>query len=156
MRVRTFAGLVSVVTLTAFGIGSTAVGAGTRSGTEHFVSTSSSATANTATLQAFGPISGVGTRTQIDAHHDRFSFKNGSFIATHNASSDLQSNDRKNCVFVETEQGRYELSQGTGAYKNVHGNGTYNYQAIGQGCSQTKPPQQFSVVLFAAGPLSVG
>ena len=39
MRVRTMAGLVSVVACTAFGIGSTAVGAHTRSGTEHFVVT---------------------------------------------------------------------------------------------------------------------
>ncbi len=156
MRVRTIVGAASVIAATAFAVGSAPVSAGTRTGTEHFVSTSSSATSNRKPVQAFGPISGVGTDIQLGNNHDRFEFSNGSFIVTHHGSSDLHSVDRKNCVFVQTEQGRYELGQGTGAFKNLHGNGTYDYQVIGQGCAQTGPPQQFSVVIEAAGPLTLG
>ena len=158
MRGRTIAGLTSVLALTVFGVGSAAVGAGagTRSGTEHFVSTSQSINSNTSVVQAFGPISGTGKDVQLNNNHDRFTFKNGSFIVTHHASSDLQSQDRKNCVFVQTEQGRYQIGQGTGAYKNVHGNGVYNFQVIGQGCDQNKPPAEGSIVIMAAGPITLG
>jgi hypothetical protein len=107
-------------------------------------------------VQAFGPISGAGVDHVLSNNHDRFSFKNGSFIVIHHPSSDLQSNDRKNCVFEQTEQGRYEIGQGTGAYRNVHGNGVYNVQVLGQGCVQNKPPTQFSVVILASGPITLG
>jgi len=44
----------------------------------------------------------------------------------------------------ESTESWAELGQGTGAFQNVHGNGAYKLQVIGQGCDEHEPPQQFN------------
>jgi hypothetical protein len=155
MRVRTIAGLASVAALAAFGIGSTVVGANTSAGEEHVVISAASATAPQ-TIQMFGPITGTGIDRTVTDNQDKATFKNGTFLIDHFKTSSTHNNDAKNCVFDYLEQGRYTVHGGTGAYKNVHGKGTYNLEVLGQGCDEKKPPKEFSIVVHAAGPLSVG
>jgi hypothetical protein len=111
------AGAAAVATVWA----GTAVGA---SGAQRF---SISATDNTGTVYASGPVSGTGTDKAIDQNTDKFTFAGGKVWVSHHATSQTGGNiDPRTCAGRFSEKGTYTLVSGTGMYRGVSGSGTYS------------------------------
>lgn len=123
---------------------------------EHILAVSSDPSNNaTPIIIATGPIHAKGTDIVLSNTRDRFKFPNGSLFIRHhvNKKSIKDSNDPVTCTFRHRERGTYRVTGGSGAYANARGHGHYSVRVLGVGCSQNQPPEFFSVVIRAAGPL---
>ena len=125
-------------------------------GTERFVDVQTSATASTFPVAATGPIHALGKDTVLGNNKDKFAFPKGALIVQHTRTAGTSTFDKVTCLNTFTEQGTYKVLSGTGAYVHVSGHGTYSVTGYAIGCSQKKPPSTFSLVIKAAGPLSLG
>jgi hypothetical protein len=104
---------------------------------------------------ATGPIHARGKDVVVSSHRDRFVFPNGAVKIFHTATKNHQTFDKTTCYGTFTERGTYRVTGGTGAYRGASGHGTYTVHAAFVGCSQTKPPSIFQLVLKAKGPLHI-
>ena len=102
---------------------------------------------------AFGPIHARGTDDQISDTKDKFVFPKGSVTVVHHAKHASDSYDPVTCYGTQNENGTYRVFDGTGAYAHAHGYGTYTLKIFFVGCSQTQPPDVFSLRVSASGPL---
>ena len=125
------------------------------SGTEHILEVQTSATATTAPIAASGPIHAHGTDFQLQNNKDRFAFPKGDLFITHSRTSGSQTFDKVTCAGKFTENGIYKVTGGDKAYAGASGHGTYSLVAYFFGCNPKQPPQVFSLVLQAAGPLNL-
>ena len=107
-------------------------------------------------IAAKGPIHARGTDVVIGNFKDRFKFPDGNVIITHkpDKGSSADSFDPVTCLFTFTEQGTWKAVNGTRAYNDVKGHGTYRVLGQGFGCNQNKPPKVFILRIVAKGPLS--
>jgi hypothetical protein len=107
-------------------------------------------------IAANGPIHAHGTDVVISDVKDRFKFPAGNVIIKHkpDKGSSTESFDPVTCMFTFTEHGTWKAINGTRAYNDVHGNGTYRVLGQGFGCNQNKPPKVFILRIVAKGPLS--
>jgi hypothetical protein len=106
-------------------------------------------------IAATGPIHARGTDVVIGDFKDRFEFPDGNLIIRHKPKGlSNESFDPITCLFTFRERGTWKAVNGTGAYTQVQGNGTYRVLGQGVGCDQNKPPEVFILRIVAKGPLS--
>lgn len=125
------------------------------SGNETFTVTQTSATGPQRVF-ATGPISGVGVDIEVSDTEDQFFFPAGSVTVDHEPTTSSDSYDPTTCIFRYTESGTYVIVGGAGAYANVSGSGTYKVTVAGRGCDPYAPPNPFTLVVWARGPISLG
>jgi hypothetical protein len=81
-------------------------------------------------------------------------FPNGNLIVRHSrVGKAFDSFDATTCYGRHRERGTYRIVRGTGAYTGAHGRGIYQLHVHFVGCSQSKPPKIFMLVINASGPL---
>jgi hypothetical protein len=128
------------------------------SGTEHFQLVTTSATASTGRVIAYG----VFTAPAVDHMGnsvDRFVFRNGSFKVRHSPGKGPQSFNPKTCLMTISQHGTYKITGGTGRYARISGHGNYHFTLLliaarSKGkCSQSKPPVAFQQIIMASGPV---
>jgi hypothetical protein len=130
------------------------------SGTEHFQLMSTSATATTAPVIAYGVFTGVAvdhTGNKVDT----FVFSNGTFKVRHTPAKhgSRQHFNPRTCLFQLSQHGTYKLLSGTGKYAGITGHGTYQLTILFIGaksngkCSQSLPPLAFQQQIKAVGPV---
>jgi hypothetical protein len=120
---------------------------------ERFVALQTDPNASGPTVVATGPIHARGTDTVVDDTHDVFTFPAGSINVVHHPKKSHESFDPTTCYGHFTERGTYRVSGGTGAYDDARGRGTYRVEVNTVGCDQNAPPEIFSLVIRASGPL---
>src|ERR1700722_4774773 len=110
------------------------------SGTEHFQLVTTSATASTGRVIAYG----VFTAPAVDHMGnsvDRFVFRNGSFKVKHSPGKGPQSFNPKTCLMTISGHGNYHFT-------------LLLIAARSKGkCSQSKPPVAFEQIIMASGPV---
>jgi hypothetical protein len=107
-------------------------------------------------IAATGPIHARGTDVVIDDFHDRFKFPAGNVVIKHKParSGSSESFDPVTCLFTFIEHGTWKTVNGTGAYADVQGSGTYRVLAQGFGCDENRPPKVFILRIVGKGSLS--
>jgi hypothetical protein len=151
VKLRAMLCLGAIVAVGAMGTGV----AGASQPTEYFTAVQTSID-GPQTVTAAGPIAATGTDTQIGAHRDNFVFPAGTLTIRHEPQTTSQKFDGRTCVGTFTETGTYVIARGTGAYKHVTGSGHYKVNGIFQGCDPTAPPQTFTIIIQAHGPIFLG
>jgi hypothetical protein len=105
------------------------------SGTEHFQAITSSTTANTQPVIAWGVFAAGGVdhenNSSAATSTDLFTFPGGSFKVTHTTKSMSQSVNSSTCFAEFGGKGTYKLSGGTGKYKGISGSGKFTFTDIG-------------------------
>ena len=99
------------------------------SGTEHFQLVTTSATASTGRVIAYG----VFTAPAVDHMGnsvDRFVFRNGSFKVRHSPGKGPQSFNPKTCLMTISQHGTYKIFGGTGRYARISGHGNYHFTLL--------------------------
>jgi hypothetical protein len=146
--------LISATALVVGGLAPSAIGSTTStSGTEHFLILSTSETGDSAVVGT-GPIHARGTDVAVTEHRDRFVFPDGVLRIHHVATSHRESFDPVTCLGRFSESGTYTVLDGTKAYANATGSGTYHVRGYFLGCTEGDPSNVVSVVITASGPLS--
>jgi hypothetical protein len=173
-RVRVFAFAVTAAAAVAAVIG-LAVPAGaspvaTRpaavSGTEHFQAVTSSATATTQVVIAWGPFAAGGVDHESSSNAatstDLFTFPGGSFKVTHTTKSMSQSINSKTCFAEFGAKGTYKIHSGTGKYKGISGSGKFVVTDIGiaprtkaGACNFNANPTSTEEIISASGPVKL-
>jgi hypothetical protein len=128
---------------------------GKHQGVEHFVLLQTDPNAAGPIAIASGPIHARGTDIVINDNNDVFKFPAGTVRVHHVAKHSHSTFDKVTCYGTQTETGTYRISSGTGAYDDAHGHGTYSVSVHAVGCDQNAPPEIFSLVVRASGPLHI-
>ena len=128
-------------------------------GTENFQLMSTSATATTSSVIAFGVFTGAAVNHQVSSNVDVFVFANGTIRVHHSNGTGPQSVNPKTCLLTVNQRGTYRITGGTGKYAGIRGHGHYRLSILAVGarsggaCSQSKPPLAFHQVINASGPV---
>jgi hypothetical protein len=85
-----------------------------------------------------------------------FIFPNGTLTVLHQTGHASDTFDPVTCYGTHTETGTFRVVDGTRAYDDARGHGTYSQTVTFVGCSQTAPPQVFQLRVDASGPLAFG
>jgi hypothetical protein len=131
------------------------------SGTEHVQLMTTSATAKTSSVIAYGVFTAGGSQTSTSNTTATVTFPNGTFKITHSKGAGTQHFDPKTCLLQINLKGTYTLGSGTGAYANLSGSGNYQLSILAIGaksggkCSTTLPPSSFQQVIKASGAVSL-
>jgi hypothetical protein len=128
------------------------------SGTEHFQLMSTSATATTAQVIAYGVFTGAAT-DQMGNKVDKFVFSNGTFKVRHVPAKHgtRQHFNPRTCLFTLSQHGTFKTLSGTGKYAGITGHGTYQLSILfiaarsSGKCSQSLPPVAFQEQIKAVG-----
>jgi hypothetical protein len=150
------AGVVLAVPAGASPLAPTAV-----SGAEHFQAMTTSATANTQGVIAWGAFTAAGVDHENSSNAatstDLFTFPGGSFKVTHTTKS-MAGGFTKSCFASFTGKGTFKLSGGTGKYKGISGSGTFTFTDIGiapktkkGACNENANPIANQQVIAASG-----
>ena len=134
------------------------------SGTEHFQAVSSSATALTQPVIAWGPFAAGGVdhenNSSAATSTDLFTFPGGSFKVTHTTKSMSQTANTKTCFFEFGGKGTYKLSGGTGKYKGISGSGKFTLTVLAiaaktktGACNMNANPVAQQQIISASGPV---
>jgi hypothetical protein len=131
------------------------------SGTEHFQLMTTSATAKTSSIIAYGVFTAGGTDTRTSNTTSTETFPDGTFVITHSKGTGTQHFNPRTCLLTVNVKGTYSVGGGTGAYEDISGSGTYQVSILAVGaksggvCSKTLPPTSFQQVIRASGPVSL-
>jgi len=117
------------------------------SGTEHFQSMSTSVTARTGQVIAYGPFTAVGTAPIGPQRVGKAVFPSGTITISHQRGKGggVHVNPRT-CLVRIAETGTCKILRGTGAYAGITGHGTYRLSLVqvaarvSGACSQKAPP----------------
>jgi hypothetical protein len=130
------------------------------SGTENFQLMTTSATATTIPVIAYGVFTASGV-DHTGSKVDTLVFANGSFKINHsNVPTKIKFN-KTTCLLQGSGTGKVTLFAGTGAYKGISGTpaATISVLAIAARsngkCSQTKPPLAFQQLIKASGKVTL-
>jgi hypothetical protein len=143
------------------GIAAASTHSGGGSGIEHFQLMTTSATATTSSVIAYGVFTGAAVDHQISNNVDRFVFPNGNIRVHHSNGKGPQTFNPKTCLLTINQHGTYLITHGTGKFAGISGHGTYHLSILAVGarshgkCSQSKPPVAFHQVINASGPVSL-
>jgi hypothetical protein len=155
MRIRHVVATIGIAAVAALGF---AAPAGATTGTEHLklLSNDPSETAQPIVI-ANGPVHARGTDVAVSPSIDRFVFPAGNLKIHHKiaAGTSKDTFDPVTCYGTHTEQGTFEVTKGTGAYKGASGSGTYRLKVVVVGCDPNAEPDFFSLEINAVGTLSV-
>jgi hypothetical protein len=131
------------------------------SGTENFQVMTTSATAATIPVIAYGVFTLPGvdhTGTNVDT----VVFTNGSFKINHSKVPTKQSLNKKTCLLTITGKGKVTLFGGTGAYKGISGTPLATLSILGIAarsstgkCTLKKPPVAFQQLIKASGRITL-
>jgi hypothetical protein len=130
------------------------------SGTENFQLMTTSATATTYPVIAYGVFTAAGV-DHSGSKVDTLVFPNGSFKINHSKVPVKQKFNPKTCLLQATGTGKVTISGGTGAYKGISGTpvATLSVLAIAASskgkCSMTKPPVAFQEIIKASGTVTL-
>jgi hypothetical protein len=135
------AGAVAAAVATAVGLavpaGASALAARPTavSGAEHFQAMTTSATATTQGVIAWGAVTAAGidheSSSNAPTSTDLFTFPGGSFKVTHTTKSMTQNVNTKTCFASFGGKGTIKVSGGTGKYRGISGSGTFTFSDIG-------------------------
>jgi len=132
------------------------------SGTEHFQAMTTSGTATTQGVIAWGVFTAPGVDHQTSGTADTFVFPGGSVKLTHTNGTGPVSQNPKTCLLTGTIHGTYKLTAGTGAFKGISGHGTYVATILGifpktkkGACSQSAAPVAWQQEISASGPVTL-
>jgi hypothetical protein len=147
------AAVAAVGVLAATATGVTVASAAGSTPTEHVTFLSTHANGSPVVI-AQGPVHARGKDITVSQHKDRLVFPNGNLIVRHSrVGKAFDSFDATTCYGRHRERGTYRIVRGTGAYTGAHGRGIYQLHVHFVGCSQSKPPKIFMLVINASGPL---
>jgi hypothetical protein len=130
-------------------------------GTEHFQLMTTSATATTSSVIAYGVFTGAAVDHQVSSSVDKFVFPGGTIRVRHSAGHGPQSVNPKTCLLTVDQHGTYRIIGATGKFAGISGHGTYRLSILAIGarsggkCSQSKPPVAYHQVINASGPVSL-
>jgi hypothetical protein len=130
------------------------------SGTEHFQSVSTSATATRQGVIAFGVFTAPGV-DHFGTLTDTFVFPAGTFKLRHSKGTGTPKLNPKTCLFTLSVHGPYKIFGGTGEYAGIRGRGTGQLSVLailarsGGKCSGTKPPVAYQRILKLSGPVTL-
>ena len=130
------------------------------SGTENFQLMTTSATATTIPVIAYGVFTAAGV-DHTGSKVDTLVFPNGSFKVNHSKVPVKIKVNPKTCLLQGSGTGKITLSGGTGAYKGISGTpvATVSVLAIAASskgkCSMTKPPVAFQQLIKASGKVTL-
>ena len=155
MRIRHVVAALGLAAVATLGF---AAPAGAATGTEHFklLSNDPSETAQPIVL-ATGLVHARGTDVQVSGSIDRFVFPAGNLKVHHKVTAGTSKDrfDPVTCYGTHTEQGTFDVTKGTGAYKGASGSGTYRLKVQFIGCDPTAEPDFFSLEINAVGTLTI-
>jgi hypothetical protein len=143
------------------GIAAASTNSGGASGIEHFQLMTTSATATTSSVIAYGVFTGAAVDHEVSNNVDRFVFSNGTIRVHHSNGKGPQTFNPKTCLLTINQHGTYLITHGTGKFAGITGHGVYHLSILAIGarshgkCSQTKPPVAFHQVINASGPVSL-
>ena len=143
------------------GVAAAGTHSGGMSGIQHFQLMSTSATATTSSVIAYGVFTGAAVDHMVSNSVDEFVFSNGTIRVHHSAGQGPQSVNPKTCLLRVNQHGTYRIIRGTGKFAGIRGHGTYRLSILAIGarsggmCSQSKPPVAFHEVINASGPVSL-
>jgi hypothetical protein len=129
-------------------------------GTEHFQLVSTSATATTGLVIAYGAFTSHAV-DHMGTSVDRFVFAGGSFKVFHSPGSGPQSFNAKTCLLTATIHGTYRVFDGTGRFRGISGHGHYLVTILGiaarskGACSMSKAPVAYEQTIRASGPIKL-
>jgi hypothetical protein len=129
-------------------------------GTENFQLMTTSATATTIPIIAYGVFTKAGV-SHTGSKVDTVVFSNGSFKINHSKFPVKQKFNPKTCLLQVSGTGKVTLFGGTGAYKGISGTpaATLSILAIAARtngkCSTTKPPVAFQQLIKASGKVTL-
>jgi hypothetical protein len=147
------AAVAAVAVLAATATGITVASAAGSTPTEHVTFLQTHASGDPVVI-AQGPVHARGKDIAVSPRKDRLVFPNGNLIVRHSrVGKAFDSFDPTTCYGRHRERGTYRIVRGTGAYRGAHGRGIYRLHIHFVGCSQTKPPKLFELVINASGPL---
>jgi hypothetical protein len=127
-------------------------------GTEHIQIVSTSATSSTASVIATGVFTVGGVDLQGNKV-DTMKFGNGSFKVAHSPGKGTQKLNPTTCLLTIQFHGTYKISDGTGKYNEISGQGRYQLSILAVAakvkgkCSQKAPPTAFQQIINASGPV---
>ena len=135
-------------------------------GAEHFQAMSTSGTATTESVIAYGVFTNYGidheNNSSAATSTDLFTFVGGSFKVTHTTKKQSQTVNAKACFFHFTASGTFKLSAGTGKYKGISGKGTFTVNGLGFGpktksgaCNENANPVASQQVVDAIGTVTL-
>ena len=130
------------------------------SGTENFQLMTTSATATTIPVIAYGLFTAAAV-DHVGNKVDTLVFSNGSFKINHSKVPVKIKVNPKTCLLQGSGTGKVTLFGGTGAYKGISGTpvATASILAIAAKskgkCSQTKPPVAFQQLIKASGKVTL-
>ena len=129
-------------------------------GTEKFQLMTTSATATTVPIIAYGVFTKAGVN-HTGSKVDTVVFSNGSFKINHSNVPTRQKFNKKTCLLQVSAHGRVTLFGGTGAYKGISGTPTATLSILAIAartngkCSTTKTPVAFQQLIKASGTVTL-
>jgi hypothetical protein len=133
-------------------------------GTEHFQFATTSPTASSNQLIAYGVLTAAGVERDGAHNTGTVTFSNGTIKLKHDNGTGSQSFNAKTCLMQINVHGKYTVTGGTGKYAGVTGHGTYTVSILAIGpktksgaCSnsQTVPPIAFQQVVDTTGTITL-
>ena len=135
-------------------------------GAEHLQAVTTSGTATTQGVIAYGVFTNYGidheTNSNAATSTDLFTFVGGSFKVTHTTKKQSQTVNVKACFYRYTASGTFKLSAGTGKYKGISGKGTFTVNGLGFGpktksgaCNENANPVASQQVIDANGTVTL-
>jgi hypothetical protein len=131
------------------------------SGIENFQLMTTSATATTIPIIAYGLFTASGVN-HTGKNVDTVVFSNGSFKINHAGVVVHFKLDPKTCLIQASGTGKVTLSGGTGAYKGISGTPVATLSILGIAarsaagkCSMAKPPVAFQQLIKASGKITL-
>jgi hypothetical protein len=147
--------LVLTASLAVAGVGIAAgsvAAAPTKAGIESFTATQSF-TSEGGPVTASGVINATGTDVVVSPTEDLFDFgAAGTITVLHSPIASAVQFNEHTCTVMIHETGRYTFGNGTGAFADYSGSGTYRVSGTGtDACSETGPVGTISI--SAKGPI---
>jgi hypothetical protein len=112
--------------------------------------------AETSLVIGKGVIHAKGTDVVVSGRVDRFEFPDGNLTLRHKVKKGTTHEhfDTVTCYGTFTERGTWRITDGTGAYADARGSGTYRVSGDIVGCDEDAAPEVFFVKVNAKGTLS--
>ena len=129
------------------------------SGTEHFQFMSTSVTADTGSVIAYGPVTAAATAPIGSQRVGTVVFPQGTITISHQQGKSSVHVNPETCLVTLAGTGTYKILRGSGAYAGITGHGTYRLSIVqiaarvSGTCSQTAPPVASQELLQLSGPV---
>jgi hypothetical protein len=152
--------VVAAASLAVTGITAASARSSSVTGTEKFQLMTTSATATTVPVIAYGVFTKAGV-SHTGSKVDTLVFSNGSFKVNHSKVPTKFKLNPKTCLLQVSGTGKVTLFGGTGAYKGISGTPTATLSILAIAakangkCSMTKTPVAFQQLIRASGTVTL-